>query len=92
MRQLGFLVLIITKKSLFFGAGFELIFGYNIDNGTNKYGNFCWGGKKGFQMILSRTCSVYKNCASDILGYKLLLSWNWKMCYYKVDDISGTSS
>ena len=39
MRQLGFLVLIISKKSLFFDAGFELIFGYNIDNGTNKYGN-----------------------------------------------------
>ena len=39
MRQLGFLVLIISKISLFFGAGFILIFGYNINNGTNTYGN-----------------------------------------------------
>ena len=38
MRQLGFLELIISKKSLFFGAGFVLIFGYNINNGTNTYG------------------------------------------------------
>ena len=36
MRQLGFLVLIISKKSLFFGAGFVLIFGYNINDGTNN--------------------------------------------------------
>ena len=32
--------------------------------------------REGFQMILSCTRAVYENCASEILGYKLLLYCN----------------